>query len=46
MLLSVKMTLSGKGLSPRVMEWIQSVGVHNLERMNGKEGVEMDSVVE
>jgi len=45
-LLPVKMTLSGKGLSPRVMESRQSMNDHNLGRVNGREGVEMDNVVE
>jgi len=46
LLLSVQMTLSGKCLSRRVMDWKLSVDDHNLERVNGREGVKMNSVVE
>jgi len=45
-LLPVKMTLSGKGLSPRVMESRQSMNDHNRERVNASEEVEIESVVE
>jgi len=45
-LLSVKITLSGKPLSRRVMGWRLNADDHNLERVNGREVVEMDSVVE
>jgi len=46
MLLQVKMTLSGKRLSSRVIDWRLSVRVHNLERVNEREGVKMYNVVE
>jgi len=43
---SLKMTLSGKCLSRRVMDWKLSVGVHNLQRVNVREGVKLNGVVE
>jgi len=46
MLLPVKASLSSKPLSCRVIEWIQSVGVHNLERLEWRGGVEMNNVIE
>jgi len=45
LLLLVKVTLSGKGVSRRVMETGVIADGQILERVNGREGAETESVV-